>query len=109
MIKRVFDNIINNAIKCSHENQEIDIKVEVISSIIYLTIKDEGIGMIENELSKIFEPFSNVSSKGTSVESSVGLGMSTVKYIYDLHNFEIIIKSAQNIGTEVLIKMPIYQ
>lgn len=109
MIKRVFDNIINNAIKFSHENQEIDIKVEVISSIIYLTIKDEGIGMIENELSKIFEPFSNVSSKGTSVESSVGLGMSTVKYIYDLHNFEIIIKSTQNIGTEVLIKMYIYQ
>lgn len=81
------------------------------SVVIY--IQDNGIGIPENELSKIFEKFYElgdiISHKSGSVEfksGGLGLGLSIVKLIVELHNGKIWINSKENEGTTVFVSLP---
>ncbi|MCP4147770.1 MAG: hypothetical protein GY757_08460 [bacterium] len=90
-------NLINNAVKALKENGVIEINVYKKDGVVYLSIKDNGVGIKSEHLSKIFTPFYS------GFTSGIGLGMAIVKRILDEHYFEIEIKSAKNVGTEVII------
>lgn len=107
-LNQVLINILTNAVKYTPANGQISFTVKEIrskpDSATYLfQIKDTGIGMSEDFLKSIFEPFSRATSTTVSGIQGSGLGMAITKNIVDMMGGEIRISSAVGIGTEVLL------
>lgn len=96
-MKQVLWNLLNNAIKAIRKRGKIEINIYEEEGNVYLSLKDNGVGMSENELSKVFLPFYSRFTSG------VGLGMAIVKRIADEHQFNISVKSEKDVGTEVIL------
>ena len=105
LIFQVWVNIIDNAIKFSNEGGSIDIKVYEKDENINVEIKDHGIGMKEEELEKVYDRFYQI-DRSHSREGS-GLGLAIVKRIVELSEGKIEIKSNENKGTTVIVKLPV--
>lgn len=106
-IEQVILNIISNAIKYTPNNGEINISVENQDDNVIITVKDNGIGIPEEDKNRIFERFYRV-DKGRSRElGGTGLGLSIAKQIIEAHDGNIILKSEYNVGTEINITIPI--
>lgn len=105
LIFQVWVNIIDNAIKFSNEGGSIDIKLYEKDGNINVEIKDHGIGMKEEELEKVYDRFYQI-DKSHSKEGS-GLGLAIVKRIVELSEGKIEIKSKENKGTTVIVKLPV--
>ena len=105
LIFQVWVNIIDNAIKFSNEGGSIDIKVYEKDENINVEIKDHGIGMKEEELEKVYDRFYQI-DRSHSREGS-GLGLAIVKRIVELSEGKIEIKSKENKGTTVIVKLPV--
>lgn len=106
--QQLLTNIIGNAIKFTPEGGHIIFKMENVDDkedylIVRLIICDDGIGMSQEFLQYIFEPFSQEDNHTTSSSEGTGLGMSISKKIVELMNGTIDIKSERNQGTEVTI------
>ena len=106
LIIMLYKNLISNAIKYNKENGSIDVNISEDSDKVYLSVKDTGIGIAKEHLTKIFERFYRVEESRTTndqVESSTGLGLSIVQKICDLHNAKIQVESILGEGTEFKI------
>ncbi|HBI37056.1 MAG TPA: hypothetical protein DDY71_05375 [Spirochaetia bacterium] len=105
-IKRVFGNLITNAIKFTHSGGFLVIYVRSENKKIIVSIKDNGIG-IPDELKQIlFTKYSKARRKGTGGERTTGLGMYIIKNLLDMHRASIHVISKENSGTEFLIEIP---
>lgn len=105
-IERVVLNILTNSIKYTHDNGEIKIYVGFVYNDAYIKIFDNGIGIPEDDLSRIFERFYRVDKARTREMGGTGLGLSIAKEILDKNGGSIDIKSKVGEGTEVVIKVP---
>ena len=105
-IKEVVENLISNAIKYSHHGKQITVTLSKNDSIVELKVQDEGLGMTENDLQKIFGKYQKLSAKPTNNESSTGLGLFIVKKIIDQHNGNILVDSSIGKGTTFNIILP---
>lgn len=105
-IERVVVNILSNAIKYTPENGEIKIYVGFVYNDAYIKVIDNGIGIPEEDLSKVFERFYRVDKARTREMGGTGLGLSIAKEILDKNNSKIDIKSKLGKGTEVVIRIP---
>ncbi|MGD8883708.1 MAG: HAMP domain-containing sensor histidine kinase [Desulfobacterales bacterium] len=101
-IKTVFDNVLNNAIKYSQPDGEpIQATYEHRESFGVVRITDKGIGIPEEELSHIFEPFYRVDKSRTKDTGGYGLGLSLCKTIMEAHGGKIEVQSRPQEGTTV--------
>ncbi len=105
-IERVVLNILSNSIKYTNEGGTINMYVGFVYNDAYIKIKDNGLGISESDLNKIFERFYRVDKARTRAMGGTGLGLSIVKEILDRNNGSIDIKSEVGIGTEVVIRIP---
>ena len=105
-IERVVLNILTNSIKYTKEGGEIKIYVGFVYNDAYIKIFDNGIGIPEEDLSRIFERFYRVDKARTREMGGTGLGLSIAKEILDKNGGSIDIKSVVGQGTEVVIKIP---
>ncbi len=105
-IERVILNILTNSIKYTKEGGEIKIYVGFVYNDAYIKIFDNGIGIPEEDLSRIFERFYRVDKARTREMGGTGLGLSIAKEILDKNGGSIDIKSVVGEGTEVVIKVP---
>ena len=105
-VERVVLNILSNSIKYTPENGKISIYVGFVYNDAYIKILDNGIGIPEEDLSKIFERFYRVDKARTREMGGTGLGLSIAKDLLDKNGGSIDIKSIVGEGTEVVIKVP---
>lgn len=105
-IERVVLNILTNSIKYTGENGNIKIYVGFVYNDAYIKIIDNGIGIPEEDLTRIFERFYRVDKARTREMGGTGLGLSIAKEILDKNGGSIDIKSKKGEGTEVVIKVP---
>lgn len=105
-IERVILNILTNSIKYTPDNGKIKIYVGFVYNDAYIKIIDNGIGIPEEDLNRIFERFYRVDKSRTRELGGTGLGLSIAKEILDKNGGSIDIKSKVNEGTEVVIKIP---
>lgn len=98
----VINNLLSNSIKFSNEYSNIYVSVQSIDNSIEITVKDEGIGIGEDNIDKLFCKFfrANENMAGT------GLGLSLSKQIVDIHNGSISCESQLNIGTTFKVTLP---
>ena len=108
-IERVVLNILTNSIKYTPDNGEIKIYVGFVYNDSYIKIFDNGIGIPEDDLSRIFERFYRVDKARTREMGGTGLGLSIAKEILDKNGGSIDIKSKVGEGTEVVIRIPTKQ
>ena len=105
-IERVVLNIMTNSIKYTPENGNIKIYVGFVYNDAYIKIFDNGIGIPEEDLNRIFERFYRVDKARTREMGGTGLGLSIAKEILDQNKGSIDIKSEKGKGTEVVIRIP---
>ena len=105
-LERVILNILSNSIKYTEENGIIKIYVGFVYNDAYIKIIDNGIGIPEEDLNRIFERFYRVDKARTRKMGGTGLGLSIAKEILDKNNGRIDIKSQVGKGTEVVITIP---
>ena len=108
-IERVVLNIMTNSIKYTQDGGEIKIYVGFVYNDAYIKIFDNGIGIPEDDLSRIFERFYRVDKARTREMGGTGLGLSIAKEILDKNGGSIDIKSKVGEGTEVVIRIPTKQ
>lgn len=102
MLKRAFHNIIHNAIRYNRQGGRIDILCREGQ----ITIADTGIGIPEDKLDMVFEPFYCVDASRSRQLGGSGLGLAMVKQIFDQHNFQVQLRSTESQGTKFTVSLP---
>ena len=105
-IQRVILNILTNSIKYTPDGGNIKIYVGFVYSDAYIKVIDNGIGIPQEDLNRIFERFYRVDKSRAREMGGSGLGLAIAKEILDKNGGSIDIKSEVNKGTEVVIKIP---
>lgn len=106
-IEQVILNIVTNAIKYTQDNGKIDISAFRVKDKIVIKVKDNGIGIPEEDLGRIFERFYRVDKARSRALGGTGLGLSIAQQIIEAHDGHISINSSYNVGTEVDIVLPV--
>ncbi|HLR91962.1 MAG TPA: cell wall metabolism sensor histidine kinase WalK [Atopostipes sp.] len=105
-ITQVLDNVINNAIKYSPEGGTIACTMAVEGSQVIITIKDEGIGIPEDDLEHIFDRFYRVDRARSRAMGGTGLGLAISREVIEQHDGEIWAESEERNGTTFYIALP---
>ena len=105
-IEQVILNIISNAIKYTENNGEVSINVNSFDENIIIKIKDNGLGIPEDDQRRIFERFYRVEKGRSRDMGGTGLGLSIAKQIVEAHGGEISLNSLIGEGTTIEIMLP---
>jgi signal transduction histidine kinase len=106
-IEQVINNLISNAIKFSHKKSTVTVSAFSSGQHVLFSVRDEGLGIPEHEIQKVFTPFSKLSTTGTAGEKSTGLGLSIVKRIVTGHLGRIWVESEAGKGSTFYFTLPL--
>jgi signal transduction histidine kinase/CheY-like chemotaxis protein len=112
-LTQIINNLVGNAIKFTSTNQSITVNIGLINPItgpifsLLIEVKDTGIGMTDEQLKHVLEPFHQVDTSTSQKYGGTGLGLTIVSKIVTLMRGEMTLKSEKNVGTTVTIKVPI--
>ncbi|WP_372772170.1 ATP-binding protein [Mangrovibacterium sp.] len=107
MLKIVLRNLISNAIKFTRPGGEIHVTAKQLGDFIEIDITDNGIGMNEDHLEKLFHLSSDTRTLGTANEKGSGFGLLLCKDFIEKHNGKIWAESKAGIGTSFKFTLPI--
>lgn len=103
-LKQVLINLIQNAIKYT-EKGGVEISVEEEKKFVTIKVKDTGIGIPEDQLTRIFERFYRVDKARSRAVGGTGLGLSIVKHIIEAHDSKVEVTSKVGVGSEFSFKL----
>lgn len=106
LFKQIILNILSNAIKFSPEKSFVNISAEPANDGVCITVKDNGIGMTDEEILKVMEPFVQIENTYTRTIEGSGLGLSLVSRFLKLLGGEMKISSVKGRGTTVRLFFP---
>jgi signal transduction histidine kinase len=106
LLTTVLDNVISNAIKYSPESAVIAIGVIENTDAITVTVKDQGPGMTQEQIAKVFDRFYRVESENGMQTKGFGLGLALVRRLAELLKIEVTVKSAVDEGTLFHLAIP---
>ncbi|MEO9339872.1 ATP-binding protein [Mesorhizobium sp. SB112] len=106
-VQQVLINLASNAIKFTPDNGQVTIGARRVGSRLHFWVSDTGIGIAEDDLSRIGKPFCQVRNDYTRQYDGAGLGLSLVKGLVALHDGTMSIESAPAEGTTVTISLPV--
>ena len=104
LFRRVISNLLENAVKYSGKGSEIKIKTWDNDLWVYIEIKDNGVGIEQEQLSHIFDKFYRVRNDTNLAIKGSGLGLYLVKYFVELHGGSITVTSELGKGTSFLLQ-----
>jgi PAS domain S-box-containing protein len=104
---QVFSNLTSNAFKYSPDGGEINISAEQEGDTIVVQVKDHGIGIPPEAQELIFDRFYRVDNSDRRQFGGIGLGLSLVKQIVDLHHGQIRVESTPGTGSTFFVTLPI--
>jgi two-component system phosphate regulon sensor histidine kinase PhoR len=100
-IQQVVSNLLVNSIKYGHNNGTTEVNVESLNKDkVVVRITDNGEGIEEEHIPRLFERFYRVDKSGARSEGGSGLGLAIVKHIIEAHEEKIFIESKYGIGSE---------
>jgi signal transduction histidine kinase len=104
---KMFGNLINNAVRYTPENGRIHISAKEKEHRLYFAVRDSGIGIAADEISKIFDEFYRSGNAKKMVGFGTGLGLALVKQLVEAYGGSIRVESELNKGTKFTIILPI--
>jgi signal transduction histidine kinase len=106
-LAQIFGNILSNAVKFSPTGSSVKVEAARLpDDAVAVFIRDTGGGMSADELEIALQPFGQVDGSRTRWREGTGLGLPIAKSLTELHGGELKIRSAKNVGTEVVILLP---
>lgn len=102
-------NLIENAIKYNNDGGNVEVTVDADNQNAFVTIADDGVGIAEEELGKIFDRFYRVDKNRDRESGGTGLGLSIARSAVLMHNGTIKVSSKENEGTTFVIIIPLKQ
>lgn len=106
-IQQVLYNLLDNAIKFSHENSSIKIETTEKKNKLYISVKDYGIGIPKDELKLVWDRFYKSDASRGKDKKGTGLGLSITKEIIHSHGENINVVSTLDAGSEFIFTLPI--
>jgi signal transduction histidine kinase len=106
MLRTIIRNLIHNAIKFTNLNGEIVIYANILNNNVQVTVSDNGVGMDQATLDKLFKPDSNIVTLGTAKEKGSGLGLLICKEFIDKHHGKIWVFSEVGKGSDFKFSIP---
>lgn len=105
LMNRVISNLIENSIKYAGQGKTVQIKTWDDKDWVFIEVKDDGVGIAQEDLIHIFDKFYRVKNDLTHSIKGTGLGLYLVKYFIELHNGVITATSQPGEGTSFIIKL----
>ncbi len=105
-IQQVLYNLLDNAIKFSHNNSIIKLETTEKNDKVFVSVKDSGIGIPKDSVQRVFERFYKTDLSRGKDKKGTGLGLSIVKEIIQAHNENINVISTEGVGTEFIFTLP---
>jgi two-component system, cell cycle sensor histidine kinase DivJ len=106
-IKQILINLLSNAIKFTRRGGKVVVAGEVEGAFATLAVEDTGVGIAEDDLSHVGDPFFQVRTAYDRTHDGTGLGLSIVKGLVELHGGYLAIRSRVGVGTRVAVRLPI--
>lgn len=106
-IDQVLNNLISNAINFSSPNSTIEVITTTEGNYVKVAVRDNGLGITEDDLVKLFKPFEKTSATSASGEKSTGLGLAIAKKIVESHKGRIWVESKPGIITTAYFTIPV--
>jgi two-component system, OmpR family, phosphate regulon sensor histidine kinase PhoR len=106
-LREVFDNLLDNAVKYSRNKGKIRLQAALRVDEIVLSVSDDGIGISQEDLPRIFERFYRADKARSRELGGTGLGLSIVKHIAQLHGGRVEAKSELGKGTTISVILPL--
>ena len=100
-------NLVENAINYSPENTKVSVVVQVKEELLEISVTDQGIGIAEGELARVFERFYRVDPARSRMTGGTGLGLSIVKHVALNHGGDIKVWSKEGVGSTFTLQLPI--
>lgn len=104
-IQQVLYNLLDNAIKFSHNNSTITIETRVKKNKLFVSVKDTGIGIPKDSLNQVFDRFYKTDLSRGKDKKGTGLGLSITKEIINAHEENINVISTEGVGTEFIFTL----
>ena len=109
-LEKMLTNLIKNSINYGNEGGETRISAQGSKGYVTISIEDNGIGISKEDLEHIFERFYRGDrSHSSNVSEGTGLGLSIVKWIAEMHQGSVTVKSALNTGSNFSVRLPIFR
>jgi signal transduction histidine kinase len=106
-IDQVLNNLISNAVKFSESDTKIIVRLEKSGNDCLISVIDQGPGIPEHELGRLFKFFSRTSVQTTQGEYSTGLGLAISRKIVEAHGGSISVESTRGVGSVFSFRLPI--
>jgi cell cycle sensor histidine kinase DivJ len=106
-LKQVFLNLVSNAVKFSPDGDPVEVCIGRDANHLKITVSDRGIGIAQQDLDRIGEPFFRTADAECLQTPGTGLGLSIVRGLVDLHGGQLTVHSTVGQGTQVQVHLPI--
>ncbi|MFA6187507.1 MAG: ATP-binding protein [Phycisphaerae bacterium] len=104
-IEIILNNLISNAVKYNKDGGKVDIKITADDKKIVINVSDTGIGLKEDEISRLFKDFVRIKNEQTRNILGSGLGLSTVKKLAQLYDGDVSVKSEISKGSSFTVEL----
>jgi len=104
LMRHILTNLLSNAVKYSPKGGTVRFAVTCDAQSITIRVQDEGIGIPEKDLERLYEPFHRASNVDTI--QGTGLGLVITKHAVDLHGGTIVCESTVGVGTTFTVRIP---
>jgi len=105
-IEQVLTNLLSNAVKYSPDGGKITIHTREVDDHVAVSVTDQGIGIPEDQLDKLFTRFHRVDSRDTRKQYGTGIGLYLVKHLVDAHQGEVTVESTVGEGSTFTFVLP---
>ena len=107
LLYEIIYNLCDNAVKYNNEGGIADIDISSDEKNAYITVRDSGIGIPQDQQERVFERFYRVDKSHSKESGGTGLGLSIVKHAVSYHNGTVSMKSELGNGTEIRVALPL--
>ncbi len=113
-LRQILLNLVSNAVKYTNEGDIVRVIIteddcdEERKTLLQITVEDSGIGMDEEFLKRVFDPFEREQNETTNFTEGTGLGMAITKNLVDLMGGTISVRSEVGVGTEFTVRLPMF-
>lgn len=105
-IEIIFNNLLSNAVKYNRDKGRVDMSIRKDENGVKILVADTGIGMDEEEASRLFKDFVRIKNAKTKHIAGSGLGLSIIRKILELYGGEISVKSEPDVGSTFIVSIP---
>lgn len=102
----ILNNLLSNAVKYNRDGGDVHVQLKNKDGKTLFTVEDTGIGMTEEEITRLFQDFVRIKNQKTKNITGSGLGLSIVKKLVDMYQGEVTVESTPDVGTKFTVILP---